>query len=320
MSTTISGQITTFNQPNLLGQLFYLTPTEAPLLTAIGDLNGAETATTKRVYWQTEDNPVAAQPAVLEGADATFSGRDRVDVYNVLQIFHEGVHVSYTKQAAVNTLGTPTVTAPNVHNHEQPVTDEAAHQINLKVMKVRRDVEYTLINGVFAEPVDNATARKMRGLIPAITTNAVAAASGDLGSGSTNFLDTLLKAAYDSGAPLRDAILLLNSTQKLKISRRYGFAPMHRNVGGVNIEQIETDFGVIGTVLDRFVPADTVLLLDLSLLKIHMMQRPGVPLFGAEPLGKSGLADKWQLSGELGLEYGPEQWHGKITGLLTTLP
>lgn len=320
MSTTIGVQVTTFNSPNLLGQLFYLTPKEAPLLTAIGDINGAQQATTKRIYWTAEDNPVAAQPAILEGANMTPTARDRTDVYNVLQIFHEGLEISYTKQAAINTLGTPTVTAPNVNNQTQAVTDEAAHQINLKIMKIRRDLEYTLINGVFAEPVDNATARKTRGLLAAITTNAVAAAGGDLGSGSTNYIDTIMKTAFDGGAPLRDAILLLNSTQKLKISRRYGFAPEHRNVGGVNIEQIETDFGVVGTVLDRFVPSDTLLLVDLSVLKLHFMQRPGVPLFGAEPIAKIGLADRWQLSGEIGLEYGPESWHAKVTGLSTTLP
>ncbi len=40
--------------------------------------------------------------------------------------------------------------------------------------------------------------------------------------------------------------------------------------------------------------------------------------FFLEPLAKSGAADKYQIYGQAGLDYGAEWYHGKITGLGTS--
>jgi hypothetical protein len=37
-----------------------------------------------------------------------------------------------------------------------------------------------------------------------------------------------------------------------------------------------------------------------------------------EELSKTGASEKGQLFGMLGLDYGPEEYHGKITGLTTS--
>jgi hypothetical protein len=37
--------------------------------------------------------------------------------------------------------------------------------------------------------------------------------------------------------------------------------------------------------------------------------------FFTEPLAKTGAYDRVQIYGELGLEYGPEQFHGKIVDI-----
>ena len=45
------------------------------------------------------------------------------------------------------------------------------------------------------------------------------------------------------------------------------------------------------------------------------LEVPGKGHFFAEPLAKTGAAEKVQLYGEVGLDYGNEMAHGVITGL-----
>jgi hypothetical protein len=42
---------------------------------------------------------------------------------------------------------------------------------------------------------------------------------------------------------------------------------------------------------------------------------PGKGHFFTEPLAKTGAFDRVQLYGEIGLNYGPEQYHGQITSI-----
>jgi hypothetical protein len=77
----------------------------------------------------------------------------------------------------------------------------------------------------------------------------------------------------------------------------------------------ESDFGVCRVVLSRWVPADTVVLLDST--------RAGVlPLsgrsFGYKPLGTGGDRVSGLVVGEYTLEFKNENAHGVIRGLSTT--
>ena len=162
-ATIISGMATTFNLPNYIGELFMITPTDTPLLSAIGGLNGARSTDSPDFGFTVEELPAASQPAVLEGADApTTTEIGRVPgSQNCVQIFQEAVSISYTKQAD-KSAHVPILagsTADEIGG-TQPVQDEMAHQIALKLTKMAQDVEYTFWNGVYDRPVDNATARK----------------------------------------------------------------------------------------------------------------------------------------------------------------
>ena len=45
---------------------------------------------------------------------------------------------------------------------------------------------------------------------------------------------------------------------------------------------------------------------------------PGKGVLFYEELSKTGASEKGQIYGQLGLDYGPEEFHGKITGLATS--
>jgi len=99
---------------------------------------------------------------------------------------------------------------------------------------------------------------------------------------------------------------------KQRISALYGFAPTDRNVGGVNIEQIETDFGPIGIVLSRFAPANTVLAIEVSVCAPVFQPVPGKGVLFYEPLSKTGASESGQIFGQIGLDHGPAFMHGVL--------
>ena len=99
------------------------------------------------------------------------------------------------------------------------------------------------------------------------------------------------------------------------LSSLYGYAPMDRSVGGVNIKQIETDFGSFGIALNRFMPADTLLLADMSVIDPVFQPVPLKGNFFYETLAKTGASEDGQIFGQFGLDHGVATVHGTITGL-----
>jgi hypothetical protein len=309
----ITGQGESYNLPNYVGELFNVSPTDTPLLSAIGGMTGGKSVTSKQFTWQTTDLAGATQTAVVEGADPTMKGRTRSEVINVTQIMQYGVEVSYTKQAAVGNLSGQSIIG------NQPVQDELAFQLDMAMKTAARDIEHSFIQGTYVADTDISTARKTRGMLEAVTTNEVAGAAGALDQAK---VESALKQMADSGAPFEMPVIFANAFQKQKLSAIYSsalaLAPRDRNIGGVNITTIETDFGQVGIVFERHIPADDVLIADLAFLKPVFLDIPGKGHFFVEPLAQTGAAYKYQVYGEIGLEYGPEQFHAKITNLATS--
>ncbi len=309
----ITGQGESYNLPNYVGELFNVSPTDTPLLSAIGGMTGGKSVTSKQFTWQTTDLAGAAQTAVVEGADPVMKGRTRSEVTNVAQIMQYGVEVSYTKQAAVGNLSGESIIG------NQPVQDELAFQLDMAMKTAARDIEHSFIQGTYVADTNITTARKTRGMLAAVTTNEVAGAAAALDQAK---VEDALKQMADSGAPFEMPVIFANAFQKQKLSAIYSsalaLAPRDRNIGGVNITTIETDFGQVGIVFERHIPADDVLIADLAFLKPVFLDIPGKGHFFVEPLAQTGAAYKYQVYGEIGLEYGPEQFHAKITNLATS--
>lgn len=313
---TVSGQSTTFNTPNYTGELFIVAPYDTPFLSAIGGLNGGKVTNSPEFEWQTEDlESTSVNNSKVEGAAApTASGVSRSNVSNVVEIHHEAVEVSYTKQAAVGLHS-------GINNEEiNPLRDELAHQIVLKLRKIAVDVEKSFLSGVYAKPANNSTARKTRGVLTAITTNVFA--NGGTGRALTKaIVDDALAEMYDAGAPLDQSstVLITGPAQKVKLSNVYAAAGLNqptesRNIGGVAIDTLVTDFGTFGVMKNRYMPAGQIAIIDLSVCHPVFLNHPNGTLF-VEELGKTGASQKYQIYGEIGLEYGPELYHGLIGDL-----
>jgi len=315
----ITGQATTYNLPNYVGDLFGITPTTTPFLSAIGGLTGGRSTGATFFEWQTYDlRDADANRQRLEGADAPEAeARTRVTNRNVLEIHQESVEVSYTRQAIRNQASVPTgATTVTVGNTAVPV-DEMQWQIDKMLTQVAFDVEKSFLTGTMQVPTDNQTPRKTGGLIPAITTN-VSTVSGGGGLTETAVLDLFQKVWENGGIQIDETrTVIVNATLKRALTKIFitdkNYRESTRNVGGVNLTTFETDFGSANIMLDRFMPADTLVVASLDEMAPRFLEIPGKGHFFLEPLAKTGASDKVQLYGEIGLEWGIERHHGKIT-------
>lgn len=152
------------------------------------------------------------------------------------------------------------------------------------------------------------------------STNVTAATAYKLTALATSHIDDLLQSVYDNGGRGSELTLMLNSNQKRAITAAYAaaygkFTETDRNVGGVNLTSIETDFGRVNLMLSRFVPKHQIVAANLGLCRPVYLEVPGKGHFFAEPLAKTGASDDVQLYGEVGLAYGPERAHGLLSGL-----
>jgi len=162
----ITGLGTTYNLPNYTGELIALTPSETPLLSAIGGLTGGGQTTSTEFEWETYDLRAPAQSTRVEGAAApTAESRVRANVTNVVQIHQERVTVSYTKQAAFG------LKAGSNNDLSNPITSELDWQVEIMLRQMARDVEHSFVKGAYVKPSNNSTARQTRGLLAAISSN-----------------------------------------------------------------------------------------------------------------------------------------------------
>lgn len=309
----ISGLGTTYNLPNYVGELFNVSPEDTPFLSSIGGLTGGVSVNSVLFTWSTYDlRDAASDRQRVEGADApTAEGRVRATGSNVLEIHQEQVAVSYTKQAATNQFAgsAPFVGGTNA------VTDELAWQLQQEFKQIARDVEKSFISGTYQMPANNSTARRTRGLLEAITTNVV-----DLNSAVLTADDVLdlMQEVWENGGiqESETRTLMTNATLKRQLTKLFvsdkNYQEASRNVGGVNLQTIETDFGRTNLLLSRYVPSDTIIVCSLEDCSPAFLEIPGKGHFFAEPLAKTGASEKVQIYGEIGLRYGLEQRHGKI--------
>lgn len=315
----IVGQGTTYNLQNYVGPLFAVSPEDTPLLSAIGGLTGGKSINSTLFEWQGYDLRDADDNRQrLEGANAPEGeSRKRFNASNVTEIHQEAVDLSYTKQGATgqrNVNGMPVV---QIGNTVLPA-DEMAWQLQQQLKQIARDVEKTFITGKYNNPADNTQPRRTRGLLEAITTNVNTTDKTAANLDADTILD-LMQMAWDNGGiqESETRTVVVNSTLKRALTRIFitdaKYQEQTRNVGGVDLQTIDTDFGRLNIMLDRYMPKDKLVVASLEQLSPCFMEIPGKGHFFAEPLAKTGASDKVQLYGEIGLEYGNERTHAVLT-------
>jgi hypothetical protein len=164
----------------------------------------------------------------------------------------------------------------------------------------------------------------MRGVINSISTNRFQPGVGPIpaggGAGSDLLTEPVLNAAlrevWEQSSAQIDSIVVGGFQKRLINSfvGDRGFAPKDTRFKDL-VSVYESDFGVARVLISRWVPQDSVLLLDSS--RIDVMPLAGRS-FHFKPLASTGDSEIGQVIGEYTLQMMNESAHGVINALATT--
>jgi hypothetical protein len=248
--------------------------------------------------------------AALEGADATAARfTSRVRRQNYTQIFAATVEVTGTMRAV------------KAHG----VADELEYQKSERMRELLRDLENVVINGTSSTtvPQGSATSRRtMNGIIRTIATNqfqpgqnGFPAGGGAGGELTEQLVNAAMRQVWEQSSGRIDTIVV-NGAQKRRINQFVGSTSRHYAPGDRRLSELvsvyESDYGVCNIVLSRYVPSDTLLLIDSS--RIAVMPLTGRS-FQYRPLASTGDAVSGQIVGEYTMEMRNENAHALIRGL-----
>lgn len=247
--------------------------------------------------------------AALEGddrPDVRFTNRTRKRNYS--QIFTAGVEVSGS-MLATKSYG---------------IADELDFQKQERMREMLRDLENCVINGVapLANQQGSASVRRtMNGIVPQIVTNQFTPNTGVIPAGggagtdlNEAVLNGALKAIWEISSGRIDTIVV-GGAMKRRINQflsatRQSTPAQTRFRDLVSV--YESDYGVCSVVLSRWVPTDSLILLDSSRCEVLPLAGRS---FGFKPLAMTGDRESGQVIGEYTLELRNESAHGVIRGL-----
>ena len=308
---------TSFGVLNYSGMLF----NKGNIRTPLSSIIGSKAKITNHVEFVTGQEYSAggdgSQPGISETSSLTAPNASvvtREQKTNVTQIFHEAVGISYAKQSNMGTLS-----GINIAGQQANPMSELDFQVAAKIQKINRDIEYTFINGVFNKATKDSDANKTRGLVPAITSNVTAMGNKPLGLWD---IADMVKKIYGANAPTDSLCLWCDAITMFQINadavqNGLSVVPASREINGISLSSVVTPLGVVYLYLGECLPAGTALLLNLDVIAPVYQPVPGKGNFFLEQLAKTGAGEKYQLFGQIGLDHGPEWYHGKFTGIST---
>lgn len=232
--------------------------------------------------------------ARLEGDDADYG--PIVDItapYNYTSIFQKALNISGTMQA-IDQYG---------------IADEFAYQASKRLPHLFRLIDKAVFHGVRAAGAAGSP-RSMGGLATFITDNSTNAG----GTIVKADIDYVMEEVYiDGGNPdllivhpsvANDVRDLLDTSSFVRIGLGNDL------LGMAAIDRVQTQYGDLTIVMDRFAPLSKAWILDSSKVGLYTL-RP----FQSYPLAKVGDSDKGEVVGEFSLLTANDKAHGLIYGI-----
>ena len=317
----VTNTFTTFDakgiREDLSNVITNIAPEETPYMSNIG----RESVSNSLYEWQTDTLAAAAANKQLEGDDVTSfdAVTATVRLQNYAQISRKTIVLSATEET-VNKAGR---------------RSELAYQIAKRGAELKRDQEFTMLNGAVAAAGNTTTARGTASLQAFIKTNYDMQTNGANPSYTTlpnsartdgnvrTFTETILKNVIQQvwtagGTP---KILMTGPVNKQRVSGFSGIASSRFNIdGGARPATIigaadiyVSDFGNVQVVPNRFQRERDAFVIDPDYAKL-MTLRP----YQQVELAKTGDAEKRMLIVEWGLKVTAENAHGIAADLITS--
>lgn len=316
------GMILTSNSPTFSGLIFNKGNNSTPLLSMISGRT-RKTTSNRFVVGQSYnsdelgfDIPNISEIDSLTAPAPKYVTREQFD--NVTQIFQETVAISYDRMSDISTLS-----GLNIAGQQANPQNELAEQIAIRLANIQNKIENTFINGTYQIGTGDR-ANRTRGLKQAITTNVL-----DIADTPLTFWVVAQEAEqiYNSNAPTENLVLLCDNKAFFQLNddaKNNGMTvfPADRTINGIAVDKVITPFGTFYIRLGRFLKTaaettGTALFINPNVMSPVEQDTPGKGNFFIEDLAKTGASENKMIYGKTGLDYGPEWYHGKITGIST---
>lgn len=297
--------------------LFNKGNTRTPFLSMIsgktGYTNSVEFILGQEYASEEGDIPNISETASLNAPAPSYITRSQNT--NVTQIFMDSVAISYAKQSNMGTLA-----GANLDGQTANPQNELDFQVANKMRKLSRSLEKTFIMGTYNKATKDSEVNKTRGMNQAIVTNVIDAKGKTLDIWLIN--DLLIKIRDNKG-DISNLVLWADTTSINQINGSAVEAGVemgkaYSNEYGIQVRDILLPVGKVSLALGEFIPAGTVFAFNFDAIRPIEQPVPGKGNFFLEKLATKGAGEQYQLFGQVGLDYGNELLHGKITGLSTT--
>ena len=258
------------------------------------------------------DIPNISETASLTAPEASYITRSQNS--NVTQIFQDAVAISYAKMSNMGTLA-----GVNIAGQVANPQNELDFQVGNKMRKLSRAIEKTFIQGKYNKATSDAEVNKTRGIDEAIVSNVV-----DAGGKAINIwlVNDLVQKIDEANGDISNLTLwvdnvTLNQINGNAVEMGVEVGEFKTNEYGIQIRDLYLPTATVHIAQGQFIPEGTAYLLNFDAIAPVEQPVPGKGNFFLEPLAKTGAGEKYQLFGQIGLDYGNECLHGKITGLST---
>jgi hypothetical protein len=319
--TIVTNTFTTFDakgiREDLSNIITNIAPEETPYMSNIG----RESISNSLFEYQTDTLAAAAANKQIEGDDvASFDAvTATVRLQNYAQISRKTIILSATEEV-VNKAGR---------------RSELAYQIAKRSAELKRDQEFTMLNGAVAAAGSTSVARGTASLGAWVKTNVDKQTDGTNPSYTTlpnsartdgtvrTFTETILKNVIQQvwaagGAP---KILMTGPVNKQRVSGFSGIASSRFNINGGEkpatligaVDLYVSDFGTVAVIANRFQRERDAWVLDPEYAKMVVL-RP----YQQVELAKTGDAEKRMLLVEWGHKVLAENAHGLAADLITS--
>lgn len=317
----VTNTFTTFDAKGIREDLSNVITNIAPEETPYQSNIGRESISNSLYEWQTDTLAAAAANKQLEGDDVTSydAVTATVRMQNYAQISRKTIVLSATEET-VNKAGR---------------RSELAYQIAKKGAELKRDQEFTLLNGAVAAAGNTTTARGTASLGAFVKTNVDMQTNGANPSYTTlpnsartdgnvrTFTETILKNVIQQvwtagGTP---KMLMTGPVNKQRVSGFSGIASSRFNIeGGARpatlvgaVDIYVSDFGNVQVIANRFQRERDAWVIDPDMAKLTTL-RP----YQQVELAKTGDAEKRMLIVEWGHKVLAENAMGLAADLITS--
>ncbi|KAF2425584.1 SU10 major capsid protein [Bacillus subtilis] len=280
-----SKKLTAQENIHLTDEIALVAPMSTPFFTLLLSKGLYVDSQGKFHTWREKTLDGTADITVDEGADASvFVNSNRAELNNVMEIFMKATQVSGTAQATGK------------------VGDLFAQEINDRLVELAIGIEKKLIAGI---KNDGATGKRaMDGILSFVDAgNVVNGATVDVITEAE--IKAVARKLFEAGNEAGEFYALVGADIKDQIDELYKDRYSYQHVTnefGIVVDSINTAYGKINFVLDRYMPADKMVAFDVNALKVAFLRQPQ---FNA--LGKTGDSEKGIVVAEATLEVGSKK-------------